>query len=78
WDWKYRFMKEVFTSMIKLTLAANSPSYKTILDLDRKVHEKALPPTVNAGNADDEISTTWYLQDVYSRRPHADYVVSAQ
>ncbi|KZP26863.1 hypothetical protein FIBSPDRAFT_731858, partial [Athelia psychrophila] len=62
WNWKYQFMKEVFGPVIKLTLAAAPPSYKTILELDRKVRQKTVPPTLKAGNAGGEISTNSYLQ----------------
>ncbi|KZP26816.1 hypothetical protein FIBSPDRAFT_887019 [Athelia psychrophila] len=42
WNWKYRFITEVYGSVIKLTLAANPPSYKTILELDRKFRTQTM------------------------------------
>ncbi|KZP26815.1 hypothetical protein FIBSPDRAFT_731829 [Athelia psychrophila] len=69
WNWKYMFTKNVFGSVIKLTLAADPPSYKTILELDRKVREKTLPPHLlpptlkpKTGTDDDEFSANAYLQ----------------
>lgn len=40
-------MRDVFGSIMKLTLAAKPPSYKAILELDRKVREMVLPPALN-------------------------------
>ncbi|KAF8631575.1 hypothetical protein AX15_002326 [Amanita polypyramis BW_CC] len=45
--WKYEFAKEVISSLVELTLGAKPPSYQTILDLDREVREKTLPPHLN-------------------------------
>ncbi|KZP23605.1 hypothetical protein FIBSPDRAFT_1042768 [Athelia psychrophila] len=47
WKWKYQFVRDVFGSILKLTLAAVPPSYKTILELDCKVREMVLPPALN-------------------------------
>ncbi|KZP18363.1 hypothetical protein FIBSPDRAFT_933487 [Athelia psychrophila] len=47
WNWKYQFIRDVFGSVVKLTLAAAPPSYKLILELDRKVREMVLPPALN-------------------------------
>ncbi|KZP20104.1 hypothetical protein FIBSPDRAFT_932524 [Athelia psychrophila] len=47
WNWKYKFMRDVFALVVKLTLAAAPPSYKAILELDRKVREMVLPPALN-------------------------------
>ncbi|KZP20102.1 hypothetical protein FIBSPDRAFT_1045158 [Athelia psychrophila] len=47
WNWKYKFMRDVFASVLKLTLAAAPPSYKAILELDRKVRDMVLPPALN-------------------------------
>ncbi|KZP20101.1 hypothetical protein FIBSPDRAFT_790059 [Athelia psychrophila] len=47
WNWKSKFMRDVFGSVVKLTLAAAPPSYKAILELDRKVREMVLPPALN-------------------------------
>ncbi|KZP30137.1 hypothetical protein FIBSPDRAFT_908140 [Athelia psychrophila] len=47
WKWKYQFIRDVFGSVLKLTLAATPPSYKAILELDRKVRDMVLPPALN-------------------------------
>ncbi|KAF9070158.1 hypothetical protein BDP27DRAFT_647716 [Rhodocollybia butyracea] len=44
WRMKYTFAKEGFTPVINTTLTARSPTYNTILDLDRKIRELSLPP----------------------------------
>ncbi|KAF7979209.1 hypothetical protein HWV62_43150 [Athelia sp. TMB] len=41
------FIRDVFGSVVKLTLAAVPPSYTKILELDRKVREMIVPPAVN-------------------------------
>lgn len=62
WNWKHHFVKEVFGPVIKATLAAETPSYKTILELDRKIREKPFPPAFTAGNPDNDMSAETYLQ----------------
>ncbi|KZP26820.1 hypothetical protein FIBSPDRAFT_819101 [Athelia psychrophila] len=62
WDWKYQIMTGVYGSVIKLTLAANPPSYKTILELDRKVREMTLPPTLKAGTDGEGFRLSTYVQ----------------
>ncbi|KZP16989.1 hypothetical protein FIBSPDRAFT_747810 [Athelia psychrophila] len=47
WKWKYQFVRDVLEPVMKLTLAATPPSYKTILELDSKVREMVLPPALN-------------------------------
>ncbi|KZP04069.1 hypothetical protein FIBSPDRAFT_923431 [Athelia psychrophila] len=47
WKWKYEFNKNIFGSVLELTIGAKSPDYKTILELDRKVREMPLPPALN-------------------------------
>ncbi|KAG1892573.1 hypothetical protein F4604DRAFT_1875883 [Suillus subluteus] len=47
WRWKYTFARDVISQIIELTLSAELPSYDTILELDRKVREQALPPPLN-------------------------------
>ncbi|KAJ3756343.1 fungal-specific transcription factor domain-containing protein, partial [Lentinula raphanica] len=44
WRMKYTFAKESFTPVISTTLTAKSPTYSTIMDLDRKIRELSLPP----------------------------------
>ncbi|KAF7970145.1 hypothetical protein HWV62_24922 [Athelia sp. TMB] len=64
WSWKYTFAKNVFDSVIKLTLAAKPPSYKSILELDRKVRESVLPDTLNITRPenDDQSGIHHYMQ----------------
>jgi hypothetical protein len=45
--WKFEFAKEIFALVAERTLAAEAPSYQTILELDRKLREKAPPPHLN-------------------------------
>ncbi|KAG6891283.1 hypothetical protein C0992_009475 [Termitomyces sp. T32_za158] len=47
YQWKYEFTKEIASTVTELTLTAEPPHYQTVLDLDRKVREKALPPHLN-------------------------------
>ncbi|KAK1236733.1 hypothetical protein PQX77_000089 [Marasmius sp. AFHP31] len=47
YQWKYEFCRDIFSQVIELTLTAEPPNYETILDLDRKVREKSLPPHLN-------------------------------
>ncbi|KZP21364.1 hypothetical protein FIBSPDRAFT_740823, partial [Athelia psychrophila] len=47
WNWTYQFMRDIFGSVLKLTLAAAPPSYRSILKLDRKVREMVLPSALN-------------------------------
>jgi hypothetical protein len=62
--WKYEYTKEVFTKIIEQTLSAKVPSYKVILELDRKVREKILPPNLNAQSSpqDDTFSPSAYMK----------------
>ncbi|KAK0230819.1 hypothetical protein IW262DRAFT_1261635 [Armillaria fumosa] len=55
YQWKYEFCKEIFSDILELTLTAEAPNYQTILELDRKVREKVLPPHLNVFmNPEDE------------------------
>ncbi|KAE9402683.1 hypothetical protein BT96DRAFT_990914 [Gymnopus androsaceus JB14] len=44
WRMKYTFAMKSFTPVISTTLTAKSPTYSTIMDLDRKIRELTLPP----------------------------------
>ncbi|GLB33705.1 putative fungal specific transcription factor [Lyophyllum shimeji] len=56
--WKYEFTKEVFSTVTELTLTAEPPNYQTVLELDRKVREKTLPPHLNVFmSTEDEYCT---------------------
>ena len=62
--WKYEFTKEIFASVIELTLTAEAPQYQTILELDRKVREKTLYPHLNAfiSPEDEECTPSVYMK----------------
>jgi hypothetical protein len=64
WYWKYTFTRDVFASVLELTLAANPPSYESILELDRKVREKVLPPSLNLllTKDDDYVTPLVYMR----------------
>lgn len=50
-------------NVTELTLTAEPPSYQTVLDLDRKVREKYLPPHLNIYSSGEE----YYTPGVYMR-----------
>lgn len=54
WAWKYHFSKEIFASVVEMTLSATAPSYDTILELDRKVRERIIPPSLNVFFSKDD------------------------
>jgi hypothetical protein len=54
WVWKNCFSKDILASVIEVTLKANAPSYDTILELDRKIHEVTLPPSLNVSASKDD------------------------
>ncbi|KZP27871.1 hypothetical protein FIBSPDRAFT_948119 [Athelia psychrophila] len=56
-SWKYAFMRDVLGSIVKLTLAAAPPSYKSILELDRKVRDMVLPPALNTSLQSEDTQT---------------------
>ena len=62
--WKYEFTKEIFASVIELTLTAEAPQYQTILELDRKVREKTFFPHLNAfiSSEDEECTPSVYMK----------------
>lgn len=43
WRMKHTFAKDIFLAVLETTLSAKSPSYSTILDIDKKVREMAFP-----------------------------------
>ncbi|KAF9477057.1 hypothetical protein BDN70DRAFT_862320 [Pholiota conissans] len=47
WRMKHKFARNIYNSVADATLIAKSPSYSTILDLDRKVREISFPSTFN-------------------------------
>ncbi|KAF9482496.1 hypothetical protein BDN70DRAFT_875065 [Pholiota conissans] len=62
--WKYEFTKDVFASVIELTLTAEAPHYQTILELDKKVREKTFFPHLNAfiSPEDEECTPSVYMK----------------
>jgi hypothetical protein len=46
WKLKYDYAKLIFYHVVESTLAAQPPSYTTILDLDRKVREMSFPTSL--------------------------------
>ncbi|KAG9317567.1 hypothetical protein JVU11DRAFT_1775 [Chiua virens] len=40
--WKYAFTRDIFIPVLESTLTATPPTYETILELDRKIRERAL------------------------------------
>lgn len=51
--------------VLELTLSTVPPSYETILDLDRRVREKVLPPSLNlyrSGSADEYTTPSSYIR----------------
>jgi len=64
WHWKYLFAKDVLAAVLELSLAANPPTYDTILELDRKVREKVLPPSLNVfvTKDDDCVTPSVYMR----------------
>lgn len=52
--WKYEFVKETISVVLEQTLTAETPQYRTILELDRKVREKRLPPHLNVFMSPEE------------------------
>lgn len=55
-------MKDILDPVIKITLAAKPPSYKTVLDLDRKIREKIVPSGFDGIKAKTDTSPSAYLQ----------------
>ncbi|KAG8218750.1 hypothetical protein J3R82DRAFT_4423 [Butyriboletus roseoflavus] len=63
--WKYSFTKDVFIPVLELTLTVTPPTYETILELDRKVREKVLPPSLNlyrSSSIDEYTTPTAYVR----------------
>jgi hypothetical protein len=55
-------MKEILATVAELTLAAKAPQYQTVLDLDRKVREKILPPHLNSFVDAGQCSPSEYMR----------------
>ncbi|KAF7331836.1 Clathrin-coated vesicle protein [Mycena kentingensis (nom. inval.)] len=57
-EWKYTFTRDVFSLITERTLTAEAPSYETVLELDRLVRAKTLPPYLNVFLARDDQNCT--------------------
>ena len=60
--WKYEFIKEIFAEVAETILTAQSPPYRAILELDRKVREKPLPNHFRNFLGSEECSPSVYTQ----------------
>lgn len=68
---KYTFGRDLFLPVSEATLVAKSPSYATILELDKKVREMSFPTSfkayVSREDGDDiYFSSSLSLQDFYA------------
>jgi hypothetical protein len=64
YEWKYTFARDVFSIITERTLTAESPSYETILELDRLVRAKTLPAHLNTflGREDENCTPSMYMR----------------
>ncbi|KAJ7179896.1 fungal-specific transcription factor domain-containing protein [Mycena crocata] len=64
YEWKYNFTRDVFSIITERTLTAESPTYETILELDRLVRAKTLPPYLNVflGREDANCTPLTYMR----------------
>lgn len=68
---KHIFAKDIFNAVAEATLIAKAPSYKTVLDLDRKVREISFPasfkPYVTREEGEEEFySSSLSLRGFYA------------
>ncbi|KAJ3512326.1 hypothetical protein NLJ89_g3583 [Agrocybe chaxingu] len=71
WRTKHRFARDIYNQVAEATLIARTPSYNTILDLDRKVREISFPASFNPyvtreAGADIFHSSSLALRDFYA------------
>ncbi|KAF9450696.1 hypothetical protein P691DRAFT_664764 [Macrolepiota fuliginosa MF-IS2] len=71
WKMKHVFAKDIFYAVAAATLTAKAPSYKTVLDLDRKVREMSFPayfkPYVTREEGEEEFySSSLSLRGFYA------------
>ncbi|KAF4592617.1 hypothetical protein EYR38_008316 [Pleurotus pulmonarius] len=71
WRMKHTFARDIFNAVAEATLTAKSPSYSTVLDLDRKVRELSFPaafkPYVNKEDGEEEYhSSSLSLRGFYA------------
>ncbi|THV08656.1 hypothetical protein K435DRAFT_708630 [Dendrothele bispora CBS 962.96] len=62
YQWKYEFCTEILAPVLELTLTAKPPKYEVILDLDRKVREKIVPPHLNIFMNAEDCSPATYMR----------------
>ncbi|KAG9224386.1 hypothetical protein CCMSSC00406_0007840 [Pleurotus cornucopiae] len=71
WRMKHTFARDIFNAVAEATLTAKSPSYSTVLDLDRKVRELSFPaafkPYVSKEDGEEEYySSSLSLRGFYA------------
>ncbi|KAJ8461802.1 hypothetical protein ONZ45_g18167 [Pleurotus djamor] len=71
WRMKHTFARDIFNAVAETTLTAKSPSYSTVLDLDRKVRELSFPaafkPYVSKEDGEEEYySSSLSLRGFYA------------
>ncbi|KAJ6509940.1 fungal-specific transcription factor domain-containing protein [Mycena vitilis] len=64
YEWKYKFTRDVFSIITERTLTAESPTYETVLELDRLVRAKTLPAHLNVflGREDENCTPAVYMR----------------
>ncbi|KAJ6515991.1 hypothetical protein C8R45DRAFT_958312 [Mycena sanguinolenta] len=64
YEWKYTFTRDVFSVITERTLTAESPTYETVLELDRLVRAKTLPAYLNVflGREDENCTPSVYMR----------------
>ncbi|KAF7355229.1 Zn(2)-C6 fungal-type domain-containing protein [Mycena sanguinolenta] len=64
YEWKYTFGRDVFSVITERTLTAESPTYETVLELDRLVRAKTLPAYLNVflGREDENCTPSVYMR----------------
>lgn len=63
--WSYRFTLECLLPVAKAVLASHPPTYRTILDLDRKIRNFHIP-VEDQGGAGGESSMQVFVRSHYS------------
>ncbi|KAK7470755.1 hypothetical protein VKT23_002174 [Stygiomarasmius scandens] len=62
YQWKYEFCTEILAQALELTLTAEPPKYEVVLDLDRKVREKRVPPHLNVFMNVEDCTPATYMR----------------
>ncbi|KAJ6599161.1 fungal-specific transcription factor domain-containing protein [Mycena vulgaris] len=64
YEWKYTFARDIFSIITERTLTAETPTYETVLELDRLVRAKTLPPYLNTflGREDENCTPSVYMR----------------